>query len=336
MPVLPDRPLGEAAGVDVKFAPGAFAEGVGAPEYGAAGGFASDLDADAGCCDFDACSTRDGSVPDRAWAGAAPGSSSPSGMSSSSPSVNSLPYTSGCSRKQSCMFLNLSMQFMPFGSSWEYTKQLKASRNSGPQGPCAIPPRQGQSKLISPVSGLKAPSLSASSSSSSVPDGAAEVEDGGVGWAFVDDADEDGEDGGYAEEREAAAAAWLASGEAVEREGASRLGVAGIVASLCFRAAVNDSIVASSSVAGSSAVSRILLSATACNYLSAKEVLVAEHSIIGVFVFKAADALSERLGTYGQCQTKNRECYNTIFQRRRAPIVLRSSSMSANDAPVAL
>lgn len=46
---------------------------------------------------------------------------------------------------------------MPFGSSSEKTKQLKAARNCAPQVPCAIPPRHGQSQLISPVSGLKAP-----------------------------------------------------------------------------------------------------------------------------------------------------------------------------------
>src|ERR1700761_3390433 len=67
------------------------------------------------------------------------------------------------------MFWNLSMQSMPLGSSFEKTKHENASRNSGPQGPCAIPPRQGQSQLISPVSGLKAPSLAASSSSSAAP-----------------------------------------------------------------------------------------------------------------------------------------------------------------------
>lgn len=36
-------------------------------------------------------------------------------------------------------------------------KHENASRNSGPHGPWAIPPRQGQSQLISPVSGLYAP-----------------------------------------------------------------------------------------------------------------------------------------------------------------------------------
>ena len=55
------------------------------------------------------------------------------------------------------LYLNFSMQSMPLGSSLLYTKQLNASRNSGPQGPCAIPPRQGQSQFISPVSSLKAP-----------------------------------------------------------------------------------------------------------------------------------------------------------------------------------
>ena len=61
-------------------------------------------------------------------------------------------------------YWNLSMQSMPLGSSLEYTKQLKAARNSSPQGPWAMPPRQGQSQLISPVSGLKAPCWPASSS----------------------------------------------------------------------------------------------------------------------------------------------------------------------------
>lgn len=59
------------------------------------------------------------------------------------------------------------MQSIPFGSSSEYTKQLNASLNSSPHGPWAIPPRHGQSQLISPVSGLKAPSWPASFSSSS-------------------------------------------------------------------------------------------------------------------------------------------------------------------------
>lgn len=61
------------------------------------------------------------------------------------------------------------MQSMPLGSSVEYTKQLKAALNSSPQGPCAMPPRQGQSQLISPVSGLKAPCCEASSSSAPAP-----------------------------------------------------------------------------------------------------------------------------------------------------------------------
>lgn len=64
-------------------------------------------------------------------------------------------------------YLNLSMQLTPLGSSLLYTKQLKASLNCSPHGPCAIPPRHGQSQLISPVSSLKAPSSSASSSSAS-------------------------------------------------------------------------------------------------------------------------------------------------------------------------
>ena len=60
--------------------------------------------------------------------------------------------------------LKFSIQSIPFGSSFENTKQLKAVRNCSPQGPCAIPPRQGQSQLISPVSSLKAPSCEACSS----------------------------------------------------------------------------------------------------------------------------------------------------------------------------
>lgn len=64
-------------------------------------------------------------------------------------------------------YLNLSMQSIPFGSSLLYTKQLNASLNSGPHGPCAIPPRHGQSQLISPVSSLNAPSCDASSSNAS-------------------------------------------------------------------------------------------------------------------------------------------------------------------------
>ena len=65
------------------------------------------------------------------------------------------------------LHLNLSIQSIPFGSSLLYTKQLKAALNSSPQGPCAIPPKQGQSQLISPVSSLKAPCWPASSSYSS-------------------------------------------------------------------------------------------------------------------------------------------------------------------------
>jgi len=63
--------------------------------------------------------------------------------------------------------LNLSIQSIPFGSSLLKTKQLNASLNSGPHGPCAIPPRHGQSQLISPVSSLNAPCWAASSSRSS-------------------------------------------------------------------------------------------------------------------------------------------------------------------------
>lgn len=74
------------------------------------------------------------------------------------------------------------MQFTPFGSSLLYTKQLKASRNCSPQGPCAIPPRQGQSQLISPVSSLNAPSSDASSSNAPGPDCDCSVE-GAIGAA---------------------------------------------------------------------------------------------------------------------------------------------------------
>lgn len=74
------------------------------------------------------------------------------------------PYTSGCSRKQSCIALNFSTQLIPFGSSSEKTKHENASLNCMPQGPWAIPPRHGQSQLISPVSGLNAPPLAPESS----------------------------------------------------------------------------------------------------------------------------------------------------------------------------
>lgn len=84
------------------------------------------------------------------------------------------------------------MQSMPLGSSSEKTKQLNAFRNSSPQGPCAIPPRHGQSQLISPVSGLKAPSGASPSpsccSSWAVADvafassSAAVIVDGAAGW----------------------------------------------------------------------------------------------------------------------------------------------------------
>lgn len=59
------------------------------------------------------------------------------------------------------------MQSMPLGSSVEKTKQLNAALKFSPQGPWAMPPRHGQSQLISPVSGLKAPSCAASCSSAS-------------------------------------------------------------------------------------------------------------------------------------------------------------------------
>lgn len=59
------------------------------------------------------------------------------------------------------------MQSWPFGSSSEYTKQLKASLNCSPQTPCAMPPKHGQSQLISPVSGLNAAWLASPSPSKS-------------------------------------------------------------------------------------------------------------------------------------------------------------------------
>lgn len=51
------------------------------------------------------------------------------------------------------MAVNFSKQSDPLGSASEWTKQEKASLKASPQGPWAIPPRQGQSQLISPVSG---------------------------------------------------------------------------------------------------------------------------------------------------------------------------------------
>lgn len=66
-------------------------------------------------------------------------------------------------------YLNLSMQSIPLGSSWEYTKHENAARKSSPQGPWAMPPRQGQSQLISPVSGLNAASWPSSPSCSASP-----------------------------------------------------------------------------------------------------------------------------------------------------------------------
>ena len=74
--------------------------------------------------------------------------------------------------------MNLSIQSTPFGSSLEYTKQENASLNSPPHGPWAIPPKQGQSQFISPVSSLKAPSDAASSSSSAAGDGESSVATG--------------------------------------------------------------------------------------------------------------------------------------------------------------
>lgn len=79
------------------------------------------------------------------------------------------------------------MQSTPFGSSFENTKQLKAALNCSPQGPCAIPPKHGQSQLISPVSSLKAPCCSASSSSASGPPTAACSPSAGVGAGAGDE-----------------------------------------------------------------------------------------------------------------------------------------------------
>lgn len=62
--------------------------------------------------------------------------------------------------KQSCIALKCSMQSTPFGSSVECTKQENAFLNSSPHGPLAIPPRHGQSQLISPVTGSYADSCS--------------------------------------------------------------------------------------------------------------------------------------------------------------------------------
>lgn len=63
--------------------------------------------------------------------------------------------------------LKFSIQSIPLGSASENTKQENEARNCSPHVPCAIPPRQGQSQLISPVSSLKAPCCEASSSVSS-------------------------------------------------------------------------------------------------------------------------------------------------------------------------
>jgi hypothetical protein len=76
------------------------------------------------------------------------------------------PYTSGFALKQSCIALNFSTQSIPLGSFSENTKQENASRNCMPQGPYAIPPRQGQSQLIFPVTGSNAPPEDSSSPSS--------------------------------------------------------------------------------------------------------------------------------------------------------------------------
>ena len=72
------------------------------------------------------------------------------------------------------------MQSMPFGSAFENTKQPKAPLNCSPQGPCAMPPRHGQSQLISPVSSLKAPSCAACCSLSSSVSGSVDSGDGAV------------------------------------------------------------------------------------------------------------------------------------------------------------
>ena len=64
-------------------------------------------------------------------------------------------------------YLKLSIQSIPFGSAFENTKQLNAPLNCSPHGPCAIPPRHGQSQFISPVSSLNAPSCDACCSLSS-------------------------------------------------------------------------------------------------------------------------------------------------------------------------
>ena len=69
--------------------------------------------------------------------------------------------------KRQTTHLKLSIQSIPFGSSFENTKQLNASLNCSPHGPVAMPPKHGQSQFISPVSSLKAPSCEASCSVSS-------------------------------------------------------------------------------------------------------------------------------------------------------------------------
>ena len=84
--------------------------------------------------------------------------------------------------------LKLSMQSIPFGSAFENTKQLNAPLNCSPHGPCAIPPKHGQSQFISPVSSLKAPSCEACCSLSSSVSGSVDS-GGGVGrrvcsWRF--------------------------------------------------------------------------------------------------------------------------------------------------------
>ena len=70
---------------------------------------------------------------------------------------------------------------MPFGSASEKTKHENASRNSGPQGPCAIPPRHGQSQLISPVTGLNAPPAAPPSSGVSLSPEVTPSSDSGFG-----------------------------------------------------------------------------------------------------------------------------------------------------------
>ncbi len=83
------------------------------------------------------------------------------------PYVSLIPCSSAATpRKEDrgATYLKFGMQSMPFGSSLLNTKQLNAALNCSPHGPCAMPPKQGHSQLISPVASLKAPSCEASSS----------------------------------------------------------------------------------------------------------------------------------------------------------------------------